>query len=143
LGKKSQTLLIPIYSTTVLYDILILFHPHTGFLRITSTYLVVFTLKWYTCNQRQKVYLFRSTWKIALKPLQPTNKPPVAMKLPGGSYYGASLLWVSLFGSSQLCGWLTGKDRGPIKLQMQTPPSIFQQISPNSPGLLATQNNVS
>ena len=31
------------------------------------------------------------------------------MKLAGGSYYGASLLWVPLFGSCQPCGWLMGK----------------------------------
>jgi len=33
----------------------------------------------------------------------------MAMKLAGGCYYGASFLWVSLFCSSQPCGWLTGK----------------------------------
>ena len=33
----------------------------------------------------------------------------MTMKLAGGSYYGASLLWVSFFGSSWPCSWLTGK----------------------------------
>jgi len=67
----------------------------------------------------------------------------MAMKLAGDSYYGASLLWVSLFDSSQPYIWLMGKNRGPTKLQTQTPPTIFQRISPNSPGLLTAQNNVS
>jgi len=33
----------------------------------------------------------------------------MAMKLAGDSYYGVSLLWVSLFDSSQPCVWLMGK----------------------------------
>jgi len=31
------------------------------------------------------------------------------MKLAGGSQYATSLLWVSFFGSSQPCAWLTGQ----------------------------------
>ena len=41
------------------------------------------------------------------------------MKLTGGSHCGASLLWLSLFGSSLPCGWLIG---GQARLQTQTPP---------------------
>ena len=36
-------------------------------------------------------------------------KPLMAIKLTGGSHYGTSLLWVSLFGSFQPCVWLTRK----------------------------------
>jgi len=31
------------------------------------------------------------------------------MKLAGGSYYSASLLWVPMLGSCQPFGWLAGK----------------------------------
>ena len=35
----------------------------------------------------------------------------MAIKLAGGSHYGISLLWAPLFGSSQPCVWLTGKNK--------------------------------
>ena len=52
---------------------------------------------------------FHSTRKITLKLPLLTNKPPVAMKFTGGSHCGASLLWVSLFGSSLPYVWLARK----------------------------------
>jgi len=56
-------------------------------------------------------------------------KPPVTEKLAGGSHYGASLLWMSLFGSSQPCGWLTGKIEAKQKLHKQAPPTFFSNLS--------------
>jgi len=46
------------YSVTIEISILILDLTRTGFSRITSAYVVKFTLEWYTCDKRQKANLF-------------------------------------------------------------------------------------
>ena len=53
-------LMFPFYTDNHIVQIYILiqFCPRTGFLRISSAYLVVFTLEWYACDQCQKAILF-------------------------------------------------------------------------------------
>jgi len=54
-------------------------------------------------------------------------KPPMAIKLSGDSHYGASLLWVPLFGSSQPCVWLKGKIKAQQNFKHKLLPQIFSE----------------
>ena len=73
------------------------------------------------------------TCKLTFKKPQLTSK---ATYVHGGSYCGASLLWVSLFCtcSSQPCGWLT-ENWGQTIFQKQTSPKIFSDLLSISTGL--------
>jgi len=57
-------------------------------------------------------------------------KPPMAIKLAGGSHYVTSLFWVSLFGSSQHCIWLTGKIKAQKSFKHKLLPQIFSESHP-------------
>ena len=78
--------------------------------------------------------LFHSPEKITLKPPQRTNKTTysvyMAMKLNARSQCGAKLLQVSLVGSSQPCGWLTGKAKQSFKFLPQFLNKSHQTLHP-------------
>ena len=51
----------------------------------------------------------------------------MVIKLSGGSGYGASLLWVTLFGSSQPCVWLKRKIEAQQNFKHKLLPQIFRE----------------
>ena len=63
----------------------------------------------------------------------------MAVKLAGGSYYGASLLWVPMFGSCQPCGWPMGKLM-PKMTSNRNSSLNFAEIAPNLLTLLDIPN---
>ena len=52
----------------------------------------------------------------------------MAMILAGGSHYGASLLWVSLFDSPQPSIWLKGKIEAQQNLKNKLLPQFFSEF---------------